>query len=224
MDNNTLEFDNIKRLAIVTKKQLYFGFKRIMDIVFSLIGIILLLPMTIIVKIIYMLNKDFAPVIYEQKRIGKNGKEFVMYKFRTMVPNADRLLKKLLKEPKTRKEWYENHKLENDPRITKVGKVLRNTSLDEFPQFLNIFIGNMSLIGNRPYMVNERKEMNKYFSDIVKTKPGITGYWQTNGRNDIEFNKRLELEQNYSLNCGLKMDLQIFFKTFKVVLFRKGAK
>ena len=122
-----------------------------------------------------------------------------------------------------REEYRINKKLANDPRITKVGKILRKTSLDELPQLINIFLGQMSIIGNRPYLPREKEDMGEYFNDILKTKPGLTGYWQVSGRSNCTFSERLKLEKYYSEHCGLKMDIKIFFKTFYVVLLRKGA-
>ena len=201
------------------KRYFYFFCKRFIDIVFSLIGMIFFVPLTVIVKVAYMLTGDFSKLFFIQKRIGLNGKEFKFYKFRTMVPNADEILFKMLEEnEEIAKEYKENKKLENDPRITKVGKFLRNSSIDELPQIINILKGDMSLIGNRPYLPREKKDMGKYFDDIVKTKPGLTGYWQVNGRSDVSFETRLKLEKYYSNNCSLIMDIKIFFKTFIVVL------
>ena len=166
-----------------------------------------------------MLTGDFKCVFFTQKRIGKNGKEFNFFKFRTMVKNADEVLFKMLEENEELREEYRiNKKLTNDPRITKVGKILRKSS-----QLLNIFLGQMSFIGNRPYLPREKEDMGEYFDEILKTKPGLTGYWQVSGRSDVTFAKRLELESYYSNHCGLGMDIKIFFKTFKVVLLRKGA-
>ena len=131
----------------------------------------------------------------------------------------------MLKEDKALAEEYKiNKKLTNDPRITKMGKVLRRTSIDELPQLINILKGDMSLIGNRPYLPREKEDMGKYFYDIVKTKPGLTGYWQVNLRSRGTFDDRLVMEQYYSNNAGFKMDVNIFFKTFKEVLFEKNAK
>lgn len=201
------------------KRYFYFFCKRFIDIVFSLIGMIFFVPLTVIVKVAYMLTGDFSKLFFIQKRIGLNGKEFRFYKFRTMVPNADEILFKMLEEnEEIAKEYKENKKLENDPRITKVGKFLRNSSIDELPQIINILKGDMSLIGNRPYLPREKKDMGKYFDEIVKTKPGLTGYWQVNGRSDVSFETRLKLEKYYSNNCSLIMDIKIFFKTFIVVL------
>lgn len=199
------------------KKIIYSIIKRTIDVYTGLFGVIALIPITIIVKISYMVSGDFNPVIFTQKRIGKNGQEFKFFKFRTMVPNADEILFKLLEENKEIKKEYEtNKKLKNDPRITKVGKLLRKSSIDELPQMINIFFGDMSLIGNRPYLPRERDDMGEYYNDIVKTKPGLTGYWQVEGRSNTSFNKRLELEQYYSNHVGLRIDVKIFFKAFLI--------
>ena len=150
--------------------------KRIIDIIAGIIGIILLIPITIIVTIINMVNKDFGNVFYSQYRIGKNGKKFKMVKFRSMQKDADQILEKYLKEnPKEAKEYKINKKLKNDPRITKTGKFLRKTSLDEWPQFLSILTGKMSLVGPRPYLLSEKEEMGEYYKYIIKSKLGLTG-------------------------------------------------
>lgn len=210
---------------ISIKKYLYFGVKRLFDILVALIGCLFLLPVIIIVKISYLLHKDFDSIFFRQKRIGKNGKEFNLYKFRSMVPNADEVLKELLKnDAEARKEYKINKKLKNDPRITPAGKILRVTSLDELPQFINIFKGEMSLIGNRPYLPREKEDMGLYYNDIIKTKPGLSGYWQVMGRSNTTFEERLKLEQYYSNNFGFRIDTKIFFKTFGAVLKHKGAK
>lgn len=207
------------------KKVIYYLTKRSFDIACSIIGLVFMIPLTLIVKISYILTGDFKSIFYTQKRIGKNGKEFNFFKFRSMIPNADLELEKILKENKDLKNEYQlNKKLKNDPRITKMGDILRKTSLDELPQVLNILKGDMTFIGNRPYLPREKKDMGKSFDIIVKTKPGLTGYWQVSGRSDTTFKKRLELEEYYSLHAGLKLDIKIFFKTFAVVLLKKGAK
>lgn len=197
--------------------------KRTFDIIVGLLGVILLIPVTIIVKIATLISKDTSPIFYSHIRIGKNGKPFKLYKFRSMVPNADDILTEMLKDKKIAAEYNKNKKLKDDPRITKIGKILRKSSLDEIPQFINILKGEMSLVGNRPYLPREKKDMGKYYADIIKTKPGLTGYWQVSGRSDISFKKRLKLEQYYSNNYGLKLDIEIIFKTVKVVLGTKGA-
>ena len=206
------------------KKTIYLGIKRIFDIICSIFGLILLIPMAIMVKIAYMATGDFHPVFFVQNRIGKNGKEFKFFKFRSMCADADEVLFRTLEIDKLMAEEYAiNKKLKNDPRVTKVGRVIRKLSIDEVPQFINVFLGDMSMIGNRPYLPREKDEMGQYFDEIVKTKPGLTGYWQVNGRSDTTFKERLDLERYYSNNASLKMDLKIFIKTFLVVLLKKGA-
>jgi len=207
------------------KFNIYLCLKRLMDIFFSIIGILILVPLTVFVKIAYMLSGDFESIFFNHERIGKDGKPFKMYKFRTMVPNADKILKKLLKENKEIAEEYNKYKkIENDPRITKIGDLLRKLSLDEFPQFINIFIGNMSLVGPRPYLYREKKDMGKYFNIIKQVKPGLTGYWQVNGRNNTDFKDRLLLDEQYIKIRGIRLDIKIIFKTFSKVVLRDGAK
>ena len=207
------------------KRIIYLSTKRIVDILFSLIGLLFLIPISIIIKICYMVTGDFTSIFFIQDRIGKNGKHFKFFKYRSMVPNADEILFRTLEMDKVLAEEYaENKKLKDDPRITKVGRIIRKFSIDELPQCINIFLGDMSLIGNRPYLPREKKDMGDYYDDIVKTKPGLTGLWQVSGRSSIPFKKRLEIEQRYSKQAGFKLDIKIFFKTFKVVLFGKDAK
>lgn len=223
MQENVIESTSYSSISI--KSIFYFGIKRIVDIIASLIGIIFLIPICIIVKISYVLHKDFHSIFFTQYRIGKDGNLFKFYKFRTMVPNADDVLFELLKkDKKLAKEYKVNKKLKNDPRITKMGKYLRNSSLDELPQLINVLKGDMTLVGNRPYLPREQEDMGDYFDDIVKTKPGLTGYWQVSGRSDTSFDDRLKLEKYYSNNYSLLFDLKILLNTFKVVLLRKGAK
>lgn len=214
----------IQESVLIVNKALYLSIKRLFDLFVSTIGLIVLLPIAVVIKIATILTGDFTSIFYVQDRIGQDGKLFKFYKFRSMVPNADEELKKILKNnKKLRNEYSKNKKLKNDPRITKVGKFIRKYSIDEIPQFINVFLGDMSLIGNRPYLPREKEDMGKYYEDIVSTKPGLTGYWQTAGRSDLSFHKRLELEQEYSKIACLSMDLKIFFKTFIVVLFGRGA-
>ena len=147
-----------------------------------------------------------------------------MYKFRTMVPNADEVLVELMrKNPEFRNEYFKNKKVKNDPRITKVGRFLRKTSLDEVPQFINVLLGDMSLVGNRPYLPIEKEDMGGYFRIITSTKPGLTGIWQVSGRSNTTFQKRLILEKNYSLHLSFKKDLEIIWKTIVQVFKKDGA-
>ena len=217
------ELLDIRRTNAV-QLSLFLFVKRLFDVMVSLVGVIFLIPVILLVKIAYMLTGDFHKIIFTQNRIGKDGKEFKFYKFRSMIVNADDELKRLLKEDKKlAKEYKLNKKLKNDPRITKVGKFIRRTSIDELPQLLNILKGDMSIVGNRPYLPREKKDMGKYFDDIVSTRPGLTGYWQVSGRSDTTFEYRLKCERFYSLNRTLKLDIKIIFRTIGVVLGHKGA-
>lgn len=200
-------------------KSLYLVIKRIFDICFSLLALVLLSPVFIIAIIAIKADTE-GPAIFTQKRIGLNGKLFKLYKFRSMVINADEELKKLLEnDPLAALEYKVNKKLKKDPRITKIGLILRKTSIDELPQLLNVLKGDMSLIGNRPYLPREIDDMGPYYEEIVKTKPGITGYWQTSGRSKTTFKVRCKLEAEYSTSMSLLLDIKIFFKTF-ITLFK----
>lgn len=209
---------------ISIKKYLYFGVKRLFDILIALIGCLFLLPVILIVKISYLLHKDFDSIFFRQKRIGKNGKKFNLYKFRSMVPNADEVLKELLKDPKYKEEWDLNQKFEHDPRITSMGNILRKTSLDELPQFINILIGDMSLIGPRPLVPGELDSHNGNHELYESVRPGISGWWAANGRSATTYERRLELEYYYVQHCGLILDLRCVFRTIKAVIFKTGAK
>jgi len=221
------EDEEIKPILYSVKKQniAYRFVKRFIDILAGLVGVILLIPLTIVLGIIRIIKKENdGPLFYEQLRIGKNGKQFRMYKYRSMCMNADERLKEHLEEnEEARKEYKKYKKLKNDPRITKLGKVLRATSLDEFPQLINVLIGNMSLVGPRPYLPREQKEMGDYYSGIIKVKPGITGPWQIRGRSKITFEDRLKLDLEYVNKCCIKEDIKILWKTFAKVLKKDGA-
>ncbi len=200
------------------------SFKRAMDIVCSIPGLIVLFPIT---GLVYMINRksgDRGPILFKQKRIGLDGKLFDIYKFRTMVPNADQVLEDLMaSDPAVREEYERNKKLNNDPRITKAGQILRKTSLDEFPQFINVFKGDMSIVGPRPYLPREINDMGDAYDHIIKQKPGITGMWQTHGRSEVDFQKRLELDSYYYLNWNLWLDVVLLVRTAKDILIRDEA-
>ena len=198
--------------------------KRAIDILGALCGMILLIPLTIGIWIANKIAKDNGPIFYTQDRIGKDGKIFKMYKYRSMVVGADEKLKKYLEEnEEARKEFKEYKKLKNDPRITKIGKFIRKTSLDEFPQFINVLKGEMSLVGPRPYMPREKEDINGFFNYITSCKPGITGLWQTSGRSDTTFTERLTLDMSYYYNNTLKSDIKILYKTVENVIKKEGA-
>lgn len=199
--------------------------KRFIDICAGVAGMCVLIPLTIILYIVKIVDKDKGPLFFSQDRIGKDGKLFKMYKFRTMVVGADDVLKKMLDEDeKAREEYAKNKKLKNDPRITKIGKFLRSTSLDEFPQFINVLKGDMSLVGPRPYLPREEDDMGYYYYYITKCKPGITGLWQVSGRSEVSFDGRLDLDlEYYREDAGIFSDLGIAAKTVVKTLKKEGA-
>jgi lipopolysaccharide/colanic/teichoic acid biosynthesis glycosyltransferase len=197
--------------------------KRILDLVVATMLALAFLPVWIIVPILILFDSG-RPIIFRHKRVGKDGKEFYLYKFRSMVPNADDILhkqdKKLLEEFK-KADW----KLENDPRITRLGKVLRSLTIDEFPQLYNVFRGEMSMIGPRAYLKRELTEQGERYPEtqplidkIISVKPGITGPWQTSGRNEVPFTTRAKLDADYAVRQSIGYDLQILFKTPKAML------
>lgn len=166
-----------------------------------------------------------GPILYTQERIGKNGKPFQVFKFRTMVENASEVLDKILdKDPAAREEWEKYHKLNEDARITRAGKWIRRLSLDELPQFLNILRGEMSLIGPRPLVQAEINQMGETAHLVLRVRPGLTGWWQVMGRNNISFEDRTKLDVYYVSNWSLWLDLFIFIKTFWVLIFELGGK
>ena len=212
-----------EELKLSSESKLYRIPKRIVDIIGGLVGSIITLPIILIVKLAYMVTGDFNPIIFKQERIGKNGKVINIYKFRSMVMNADEVLFKLLEEDEEAAREYKRYKkLKHDPRITKVGNFIRCTSLDEFPQFFNVLKGDMSLVGPRPYLFREKEDMGEYFDIIVQSKPGVTGYWQVNGRSHTDFGKRLVLDEYYINHKSLIMDCKIIIKTIKQVFFKEG--
>lgn len=202
----------------------YLIVKRGMDIIFGLIGVIFLVPVTIIIKLAYMLTGDFASIFYRQVRVGKNGKLIKIYKFRSMIKGADVVLKELLKQKKYRDQWKKNQKLDDDPRITTIGKIIRKLSLDEMPQFINVLKGDMSLIGPRPLVVGELDAHNGNHKLYESIRPGITGWWACNGRSATDYEERLELEYYYIRNISFKLDVICIFRTIKAVIKREGAK
>ena len=205
------------------KQVIYIFVKRIIDIVVSIIMLLPLLIISLAIKVFYLLNKDTNSIFYKQNRLGNDGKSFEIYKFRTMVIDADKKLEELLKNKDNKKEWTEYHKLKNDPRITKIGKFLRKTSLDEFPQFINALKGDMSIIGPRP-LIDGELEYHKGLKLYQRVKPGITGWWACNGRSNISYDERLELEYFYVKNCSFSLDLLIVLRTIVCIFKKTGAK
>lgn len=214
----------VNDLAEEISKKLTLATKRLIDICGALVGIAILLPLTVVIAIINFVNKENGPLFYSQKRIGKDGKYFKMYKFRSMVVGADEILKKLLEENEDlRKEFEETRKLQDDPRITKVGRFLRKTSLDEFPQFINVLKGEMSLVGPRAVIDGEIEKFGEHKEEVLSVKPGITGYWAANGRSNTSYDERVEMETYYANNISILLDIQILFKTVISVIKKEGA-
>ncbi len=202
----------------------YSVIKRSFDFLTSLLGCLALLPVMIFVKVGNLATGDKASIFYKQKRIGKDGKYIYIYKFRSMVSNADEVLKKLLKDPKYKAEWDANQKFENDPRITKIGKFIRKTSLDELPQFINVLKGDMALIGPRPLVEGELDQHDGDHALYECVKPGVSGWWAANGRSETSYEERLNLEYYYCRNCNTWLDIKCILKTIAAVVFKKGAK
>lgn len=222
---NTSELSlTIKKRELPILKILNKAAKRTIDIMGAIVGMMFLVPLTLIIAFINMINKEQGPIFYSQTRIGENGKKFKIYKYRTMVVNADEILKKILKEnPEMRIEWKKNRKFQNDPRITKIGNFLRKTSLDEFPQFINVLRGNMSLVGPRAVVPDEIEKFGEYAEYVYSVKPGITGYWAANGRSNTSYEERVMMECQYVNKFSIWMDAKILFKTVISVIKKEGA-
>jgi len=197
--------------------------KRFFDVIVSIFALFLLLPLFGLIFLLVKLDGN-GQVFFCQQRLGKGGKLFGMYKFRTMKLYADKILSDTMKhEPKLQAEWDYYQKLQNDPRITRVGRFLRRFSLDELPQLWNVLKGEMSLVGPRPILANQRDLYGARFIDYIQVKPGITGLWQVSGRNNIPFTKRAELDKKYIEYWSVWLDIYILIKTMKVVLWHHGA-
>lgn len=228
INSEILEYFNIRINAIKIENHLLekknILIKNIFDIFFALLITPIFLFLHLFIFCLIKLDSK-GSVFFKQKRIGKDGKIFVCYKYRTMYENGEEILKEYLKRHPEEKDYYEKyHKYKNDPRITKIGKFLRSTSLDELPQIINILKGEMSFVGPRPYLPKEIIKLKDYKDFIFKVKPGLTGLWQVSGRNNLTFKERMELDKWYIKNWSLWMDFIILIKTFKVVILRIGAK
>jgi exopolysaccharide biosynthesis polyprenyl glycosylphosphotransferase len=225
--DSPLTVSNIAEYPVITFAYRFMSFrqvliKRIIDIIFSVIGSIVTLLLTIILGPIIKADSP-GPIFFKQQRVGKNGRYFNMYKFRSMYVDAEERKKSLMEQNEMSNSLV--FKMDNDPRITKVGAFLRKTSLDEFPQFFNILKGDMSLIGTRPPTVEEFKQYQSYHKMRLSIKPGLTGLWQVSGRSDItDFEEIVRLDVKYINEWSIALDIKIIFKTIFVVLLRKGAK
>lgn len=198
-------------------------YKKIKNILDIIIVIILIIPATLLCIILGILIKidSKGSVIYKHRRIGKNGKPIYIYKLRTMVNEAEQLMKEFT--PEQKEEFKQKYKLENDPRITRIGKKIRKLSLDELPQLLNVLKGELSIVGPRPITEEELELYGKDKKQLLSVKPGIIGAWTANGRNTVSYEKRKKLELEYTKNITLKNDLRITIKTIEIVLKRTGA-
>lgn len=205
----------------VEPKPVYEFFKRAFDIICSLFAMLLLSPVFLILCIAVKTTSK-GPVFFVHKRVGKNGKTIGIFKFRSMVTNAEEMIKNFT--PEQKKEYEENFKLEDDPRVTKIGKFMRKTSLDELPQLLNIFKGDISIVGPRPIMEVETEIYGNYKNMLLSVKPGLTGFWAANGRSDTTYSRRRAMEIYYVKNRSALFDLKIIAKTIVSVFKGEGAK
>ncbi len=216
----TSEIPRIRRTSKATDRANYIKTKRVLDIIIATVGLVVLSPVFLLISIFIKINSR-GPAFFAHTRIGKDGKKFKMYKFRTMYEDAEEMIKNFT--PEQKKEWEENYKLKNDPRITRIGRILRKTSLDELPQIINIIKGDLSIIGPRPIVDKELEKYGESKEKFLSVTPGLTGYWQANGRSDTTYNQRMKMELYYVDHISLNLDVQIFFKTFVSVLKKEGA-
>jgi Undecaprenyl-phosphate galactose phosphotransferase WbaP len=198
--------------------------KRVFDVTFALLLSVVAFPVAALIAAAIWLESRRGPIFFSHERIGRGSKRFRLWKFRTMVVNSDRVLARHLEEnPDAAAEWHANHKLRNDPRVTRIGRLLRRTSLDELPQLWNVVRGEMSLAGPRPVTDAEMRHYGASWPLYTLAKPGLTGLWQVSGRNDTTYRKRVELDSTYVRHWSLKLDFLLLFKTVRVVLWGKGA-
>ena len=219
--NQVLVLPNKGERELLGKLTTYKYVKRVLDVVIASIGLVILSPIFLIIAILIKAESK-GPVFFAHKRIGKDGKEIKILKFRTMVDNAEDLIKEFT--PEQMEEFKKNFKLENDPRITKMGKFLRKTSLDELPQLINIIRGELSLIGPRPVIGMELEKYENNKRKFLSVTPGLTGYWAANGRSNISYEQRMIMELYYIDNLSWKLDVKIFLKTILSVLKKEGAR
>lgn len=219
MDYN-LELKDKINIKECIGKRIYNFVKRLADFILASIALIVFSPLFLIVSVLIRLDSK-GPIIFGHDRIGLNGKKFKIYKFRSMVPNAKEVFDNFTKEQK--EEFEKNFKLDNDPRITKIGDFLRCTSLDELPQLLNIIKGEMSIVGPRPIIDEEIKKYGQDFQKAFSVKVGLTGYWQANGRSNTPYEERVKMDIHYVDNRSLIFDIKIILKTVISVIKKDGA-
>ncbi|MCL6660328.1 sugar transferase [Paenibacillus sp. FSL R7-0198] len=200
--------------------KVYLFMKRMLDLLGSFIGLIILCPLFAVIGLLIKIEAPQGSVFFRQVRVGQNGKEFHMYKFRSMVANAEDLLEQLIDQNEVNGNMF---KMKNDPRITRIGKFIRKTSLDELPQLWNVFRGEMSLVGPRPALPREVKNYTSYDRQRLQMIPGCTGLWQVSGRNSVGFEEMVELDLTYARERSMMVDIKIIFRTFKVLIGSKDA-
>ncbi|MDR6719047.1 sugar transferase [Paenibacillus sp. 2003] len=200
--------------------KVYLFMKRMLDLLGSFIGLIILCPLFAVIGLLIKIEAPQGSVFFRQVRVGQNGKEFHMYKFRSMVANAEDLLEQLIDQNEVNGNMF---KMKNDPRITRIGKFIRKTSLDELPQLWNVFRGEMSLVGPRPALPREVKNYTSYDRQRLQMIPGCTGLWQVSGRNSVGFEEMVELDLTYARERSMMVDIKIIFRTFKVLVGSKDA-
>jgi len=219
------DFDGILGFATSHRLKMYWNLaiKRLLDIVIVFFGGIIILPFLLLIAIVIKISSA-GPVLYGHKRLGLNGKFFNAYKFRSMVSDADQKLKDILDaDPRLREEWEESHKLKDDPRVTGIGRLLRRTSFDEFPQLINILKGEMSLVGPRPVTEAELEKYGENALRILTVKPGLTGLWQVSGRSDTDYAERVSYDLYYIQSWSVWLDLWIIYRTPGAIIMGKGA-
>nr|WP_042121399.1 sugar transferase [Paenibacillus senegalensis] len=204
----------------VKEKASYLIMKRTLDLSGAIVGSLVLMPLFLLLAVLIKLEDPKGAVLFKQVRIGKNGKPFYMYKFRSMVSNAEELLAELLEKNEIEGAMF---KMKNDPRVTRIGRFMRKTSLDELPQFINVLRGDMSLVGPRPPLPREVVTYSLYEKQRLLVTPGCTGLWQVSGRNHLSFHEMVELDLKYIREQSIKQDIHILLKTFWVVISNKGA-
>ena len=207
-------------MANSVRKKVYLAIKRLIDIIGSLIGIILLSPIYIIIAILIKFDSP-GKIVFGHTRKGKGGKDIKVYKFRTMYSNASEIFESFT--PEQKEEYYTNFKLDNDPRVTKLGGFLRKTSLDELPQLFNILKGDMTIIGPRPIVEKEVEKYGDKAEKLFSVVPGLGGYWQANGRSDTTYEERVEMDMYYIDHMCFTLDAKILFQTIFSVLKGEGA-
>jgi lipopolysaccharide/colanic/teichoic acid biosynthesis glycosyltransferase len=220
VSSGTVKREELLAAEEVNQKWFYLFMKRLMDVVGALCGLIFLSPVFLIVAILIKLEDPKGPILFKQTRMGKNEQEFGMYKFRSMVTDAEEKLKDLLQHNEVSGAMF---KMKDDPRVTKIGKFIRKTSIDELPQLLNVLKGDMSLVGPRPPLLREVKEYTSYDKQRLLITPGCTGLWQVTDRNSVGFKEMVELDLEYINKRGIIYDFKIILKTVLVMIKSNGA-